>query len=200
MFRKKESSPPPRLIIGLGNPGEAYARTRHNVGFDAIDVLSEKNGIKLKMNRRFRAIIGEGRMGTEMVLLVKPQTYMNLSGESVLSLVKYYKIPPTQIVVMYDDVALPLGAIRVRERGSAGGQKGMVNIIARLGTNEFTRIRMGVGEKPEHWNLADYVLSSFTKNERETMDAAIIRAADAASMLLTEGTLATMNIFNQRTS
>ncbi|MCL2404645.1 MAG: aminoacyl-tRNA hydrolase [Defluviitaleaceae bacterium] len=187
-----------RIIIGLGNPGDAYRGTRHNVGFETIDKLSHDLGIKLKNNRRFRAHVGEGRMGQAPVLLVKPQTYMNLSGHTAQAILAYYKLPPSDIIVVYDDISLPVGDIRVRERGSANGQKGMVNILAMLGTDEFPRVRIGIGNKPANWDLADYVLSRFAKPEWEAMIQGITKAGDAIAMILKEDTAAAMNEFNRR--
>jgi len=187
-----------RIVIGLGNPGNAYKGTRHNVGFETIDKLCYDFGIKLKSNRRFRAHVGEGRIGQTPVLLAKPQTYMNLSGQAVMAILKYYKLPPSEIIVVYDDVSLPVGDIRVRERGSAGGQKGMIDIIAKLATDEFPRVRIGIGKKPEDWDLADYVLSRFPKAEWEAMIQGIIKAGDAAQFILKESMSAAMNEFNRR--
>ena len=187
-----------RIIIGLGNPGKTYDRTRHNVGFDTIDKLCHDHGIKLKANRRFRAFVGEGRIGQTPVLLVKPQTYMNLSGQAVQAILTFYKLPPTGIIVVYDDISLPVGDIRVRERGSAGGQKGMVDILAHLGTDEFPRVRIGIGSKPEGWDLADYVLSRFSKPERQAIGQAIAMAGDAVAFILKEGAAAAMNEFNRK--
>jgi len=189
-----------RIIIGLGNPGDAYRGTRHNVGFETIDKLSHDFGVKLKANRRFRAHIGEGRIGGTPVLLVKPQTYMNLSGHSAQAVLAYYKLTPSALIVVYDDVSLPVGDIRVRERGSAGGQKGMVDIIARLGTDEFPRVRIGIGAKPEGWDLADYVLSRFAKAEWDTMIKGVTMAGDAVGLILKEGVAAAMNEFNRKLS
>jgi len=187
-----------RIIIGLGNPGDAYRGTRHNVGFETIDKLSRDLGIKLKNRFRFRAHVGEGRMGRSPVLLVKPQTYMNLSGRSIQAILAYYKLPPSGIIVVYDDISLPVGDIRVRERGSAGGQKGMVDILGRLGTDEFPRVRIGIGGKPENWDLADYVLSRFAKSEAEAVMQGINKAVDAVDFILKEGTAAAMNEFNRK--
>ena len=187
-----------RVIIGLGNPGDTYKGTRHNVGFETIDKLSFDFNIKLKNNRRFRAHIGEGRISQTPVLLAKPQTYMNLSGQSVKAILSYYKLPPSEIIVVYDDVSLPVGDIRVREKGSAGGQKGMIDIIAKLGLDEFPRVRIGIGEKPENWDLADYVLSRFPKSEWEAMIQGVTKAGDAVGFILREGTAAAMNEFNRK--
>ena len=187
-----------RVIVGLGNPGKAYADTRHNVGFEAIDRLGQAHGIQLKPNRRFRAHAGEGRIGQAPVMLVKPQTYMNLSGQAVQAVLAFYKFPPSAIIVVYDDVSLPVGDIRVRERGSAGGQKGMADILARLGTDEFPRVRIGIGSKPEGWDLTDYVLSRFAKKEREAIGQAVAQAGDAVEFILKEGAAAAMNEFNKK--
>jgi len=186
------------IVIGLGNPGNAYKGTRHNVGFETIDKLCFDFDIKLKANRRFRAHIGEGRIGHAPVLLVKPQTYMNLSGQAVMAILKYYKLPPSEIIVVYDDISLPVGDIRVRERGSAGGQKGMIDIIAKLATEEFPRVRIGIGEKPEGWDLADYVLSRFLKREWDAMIQGVTKAGDAIQFILKEGVPAAMNEYNKR--
>ncbi|MCL2362566.1 MAG: aminoacyl-tRNA hydrolase [Defluviitaleaceae bacterium] len=186
------------IIIGLGNPGNAYKGTRHNVGFETIDKLCFDHNIKLKSNRRFRAHIGEGRIGNTPVLLAKPQTYMNLSGQAVAAILKYYKLTPSEIIVVYDDVSLPVGDIRVRERGSAGGQKGMIDIIAKLATDEFPRVRIGIGEKPESWDLADYVLSRFPKKEWDAMIQGVTKAGDAVELILKQGILTAMNEYNRR--
>jgi len=187
-----------KIIIGLGNPGKTYQGTRHNVGFETIDKLCHDLDVKLKSHRRFRAHVGEGQLGTMPVLLVKPQTYMNLSGQSVQAILAYYKLPPSDIIVVYDDISLPVGDIRVRERGSAGGQKGMIDILARLGTGEFPRVRIGIGSKPEGWNLADYVLSRFPKREWEAMIEGVTKAGEAVGLILNDGTAAAMNVFNRK--
>ena len=187
-----------RIIVGLGNPGTAYKGTRHNVGFETIDKLSYDFNIKLKSDRRFRAHVGEGRISNQRVLLVKPQTYMNLSGQAVKAVLSFYKLPPTEIIVVYDDVSLPVGDIRVREKGSAGGQKGMVDIIAKLGTSEFPRVRIGVGEKPDNWDLSDYVLSRFPKAEWKAMIQGITKAGDAVEFMLAGSVAAAMNEFNRK--
>jgi len=187
-----------RIIIGLGNPGDAYRGTRHNVGFETIDKLCYDFNIKLKNNRRFRAHVGEGHIGNAQVMLMKPQTYMNLSGQAAKSALDFYKLQPSEIIVVYDDVSLPVGDIRVREKGSAGGQKGMVDIIAKLATDEFPRVRIGVGEKPEGWDLADYVLSRFPKKEWDGMIQGVTKAGDAVGWILKNGTASAMNEFNRK--
>jgi len=187
-------------IIGLGNPGSQYKGTRHNVGFETMDKLCYDHKITMKKNNRFKAMVGEGRINGKQILLIQPLTYMNLSGEAVRKILHFYKIPPTEMVVVYDDVNLPVGDIRVRERGSAAGQKGMANIIAQLSTDEFPRIRIGVGEKPPSWTLSDYVLSRFLREEWDDMIKGITKAGDAVEQILKEGVVLTMNKYNKRMS
>ena len=187
-----------QIIVGLGNPGDTYKGTRHNVGFETIAKLSYDFDITMKNNRRFKANIGEGRIGNKSVILLQPLTYMNLSGESVLAILNFYKLPPQDIIVVYDDVNLPVGDIRVREKGSSGGQKGMINIIAMLDTDEFTRVRIGVGSKPPSWSLSDYVLSRFLREEWDDMIKGITKAGDAIEQILKEGTLPTMSKYNKK--
>ena len=154
------------IIAGLGNPTLKYEGTRHNAGFDVIDVLADKYNVSVD-GRKARAYIGKGIIGGSKVILAKPQTYMNLSGESIRGLVDYYKIDAEQqLLVIYDDISLAPGQLRIRKKGSAGGHNGIKNIIAHLGTQIFPRIKMGVGEKPKEFDLADYVLSRFSKEER----------------------------------
>ena len=158
------------IIAGLGNPSAQYEGTRHNVGFDVIDRLSEKYNISVD-SKKHRALIGKGIIDGQKVILVKPQTFMNLSGESIRSIIDYYKVDPEQeLLVIYDDISLDVGQLRIREKGSAGGHNGIKNIIAQLGTQVFPRIKIGVGEKPKGYDLADYVLGHFSKAERELME------------------------------
>ncbi len=186
------------IIVGLGNPTREYENTRHNIGFDVVERLAGKEGIRL-LEKKHKAIIGKGSVGGVGVVLAKPQTYMNLSGESVRELVDYYKVDgKTQLVVVSDDVNLELGQIRIRKKGSAGGHNGLKNIIAQLGSDEFIRVRMGVGAKPESYDLAGYVLGHLTKQERRTMDEAADEAADAIRMILSDGADAAMNRYNAR--
>ena len=188
------------IIAGLGNPGRQYAHTRHNVGFDAIDVLAEKYNIKVE-NAKGRALTGSGRIEGQSVLLVKPLTYMNLSGESIRALTDFYKIDETsQLIVIYDDISLPPGQLRIREKGSAGGHNGIKSIISHLGGQEFLRIKVGVGEKPAGWDLADYVLSRFAEDDRKKVEEALERAADVAVCLMTDGVEAAMNEYNRKVS
>lgn len=184
------------IIAGLGNPEKKYVNTRHNVGFDAIDALAEKYDIDVSM-RKHRAFCGKGVINGHKVVLVKPQTYMNLSGESLRAVMEYYKVnPETGLVVLYDDISLDLGRIRIREKGSAGGHNGIKNIIANLNTQNFTRIKIGVGEKPKGMDLAAYVLGHFAKAERETINKAIDDAVEALGDILDQNTQAAMNRFN----
>jgi len=186
------------LITGLGNPGNTYKGTRHNIGFEAIDKMAYDFGISMKPNRRFKAVIGEGRIGGKQVILAQPQTFMNLSGEAVRAITQFYKIPAQNLIVIYDDIALPVGDIRVRQRGSSGGQKGMVSIIAQLKTEEFPRVRIGIGEKPPGFKLADYVLSRFFKEEHEAMIKGVTNAGDAVELIIKEGTDSAMNKYNKK--
>ena len=186
------------IIAGLGNPSRKYEGTRHNVGFDVIDRISEKYNISVDTKKHL-ALTGKGIIENQKVLLVKPQTYMNLSGESIRSAVDFYKADAAgELIVIYDDVALAPGQLRIREKGSAGGHNGMKNIIACLGTQEFTRIRVGVGEKPDGYDLADYVLGHFTRAEREQMEEGYDRAADAVRLILSGDTGAAMSIYNRK--
>lgn len=186
------------IIAGLGNPAREYENTRHNIGFDVIDRLAEEEGIRMA-EKKHRAIVGRGVIAGRPALLAKPQTYMNLSGESIRELVNFYKADAeTELIVISDDVSLDLGQLRIRKKGSAGGHNGLKSIIANLGTDGFCRIRMGVGQKPEHYDLADYVLGHFTQPERKIMDEAALRAADAVRLILADGPDAAMNRYNRR--
>ena len=175
------------IIIGLGNPGREYHRTRHNVGFDVLDVLSEKLGVTIGRSA-MHGLIGEGRIGGEKVVLVKPQTYMNLSGQCVFEIISWYKPEMEHVMVVYDDIDLPLGKLRLRASGSAGTHNGMRSIVAALGRQDFPRLRVGVGAKPEGWDLANWVLSHYqTEEERKVQFEAFLRAADAALVFAREG-------------
>ena len=182
------------LIVGLGNPTKEYERTRHNAGFDAVDMLADKLNVTVA-ERKHKGLCGKGMIGGEKVILLKPQTYMNLSGESVRSAADFYKIDPEHIIVMYDDIDLDVGKLRVRARGSAGGHNGIKNIIAHLGTQEFPRVRIGVGAKPDRMDLADYVLGRFSQVERQVMEDAFKEAAIA---VVEDGIDAAMNRFNRK--
>ena len=185
------------LIAGLGNPTREYDKTRHNVGFSVIDVLADRYNIDVS-DRKHKALCGRGVIEGEKVLLLKPQTFMNLSGESIREVVDYYKIDPEDIIVIYDDISLEPGQLRIRLKGSAGGHNGIKNIIAHLGTQEFPRIKVGVGAKPPKMDLADYVLSRFGAEEKKIMDEAFGEAAEAAVMMMTTGAERAMNHYNAK--
>ena len=186
------------IIAGLGNPTLQYEGTRHNVGFDVIDTLADKYNISVDA-RKSRAFIGKGMIEGQKVILVKPQTYMNLSGESIRGLVDYYKIDVEhELLVIYDDISLDVGQLRIRKKGSAGGHNGIKNIIANLGTQNFPSIKVGVGEKPKKYDLADYVLSHFSKAERELMEEGYQKAVKAVEMLLDGEMEAAMNEYNRK--
>jgi len=184
------------VIAGLGNPTLKYDKTRHNVGFDVIDTIAEKYNISMN-SKKHQAICGVGTIEGVKTLLVKPLTYMNLSGESIGAILNFYKIDPkTNLIVIYDDISLSPGKIRIRRKGSAGGHNGMKSIISHVGGQEFLRIKIGVGEKPPEWDLADYVLARFSKEDRKLVDEAFQDAADAAALLLKGETDQAMNQFN----
>lgn len=184
-----------KIITGLGNPGGQYAGTRHNVGFSVVTELSDRWNISLD-KKECKALTGRGLIRGEKVILAEPQTFMNLSGEAVEALLHYYRCTPVDLIVIYDDIDLDVGRLRIRERGSAGGHNGMKNIIRMTGTDTFDRIRVGTGHKPAGWDLADYVLGHFPAAELPVMREAVGKAADAVEMILTEGTEKAMNHFN----
>ena len=184
------------IIAGLGNPGGKYEKTKHNMGFQVIDLLADKYHIEMNQ-KKHKAICGTGIIEGVKVLLLKPQTFMNLSGESIREAVDFYKIDPeTELIVIYDDISLAPGHLRIRKKGSAGGHNGIKNIIQHLGTQVFPRIRVGVGEKPEGWDLADYVLSGFSKEDEAPVRDARGRAVEAVAVMLTDGPEKAMNEFN----
>lgn len=184
------------VIAGLGNPDKKYEKTRHNVGFDVIDMMAKKYNIELT-EKKHKAICGSGYIAGQKVLLVKPQTYMNLSGESIAAILNFYKLDADSgLLVIYDDISLAPGRIRVRAKGSAGGHNGIKNIIAMTGTQGFARIKVGVGEKPQGWDLADYVLGHFSKEERALVEDAFVDAAEAAEMIVMDDLPGAMNKFN----
>lgn len=186
------------IIAGLGNPDEKYQGTRHNVGFDVVDRLAEKYQIAVD-TKKHRALIGKGVIEGQKVLLVKPQTYMNLSGESIRSLVEYYKIDPEEeLLVIYDDISLEVGQLRIRRKGSAGGHNGIKNIIAQLGTDTFQRIKVGVGEKPKGYDLAAYVLGHFHGEDLELMEEGYEKAISATEEILKGEIDAAMNEYNRK--
>lgn len=187
------------IIVGLGNPGKQYENTRHNIGFDVIDRLAEEEKIAV-MEKKHKALIGKGLVAGQKCILAKPQTFMNLSGESVRELLDYYKVEEEwELIVISDDISLDVGQLRIRKKGSAGGHNGLKNIIAHLGHDVFCRVKMGVGEKPKGYDLADYVLGHFSKEERGVMDEAAKRACDAIRLMITEDADVAMNQFNCKT-
>ena len=184
------------LLVGLGNPGDQYENTRHNVGFMVVDELAERARIPVQ-KLKYKALTNTATIGGQKVLLMKPITYMNLSGEAVRQAVDFYKIPPERVLVLSDDTALAAGRLRIRKGGSAGGHNGLKNIILHLGTDQFPRLRLGVGEKPHpDYDLADWVLGKFQGEDKKTMDAAVKRAADAVECILSQGLDKGMNRFN----
>lgn len=186
------------IIVGLGNPSKEYEGTRHNAGFEVIDRIADKYNISVDA-KKHRALIGKGIVGGQKVILAKPQTFMNLSGESVRSLLDYYKVDEEQeLIVIYDDISLDNGQIRIRAKGSAGGHNGIKNIIAHLGGQVFPRVKVGVGEKPPKYDLADYVLGHFSKEEQELMDEGYDHAVHAVEMILEGDISAAMNEYNRK--
>lgn len=186
------------VIAGLGNPTSQYEGTRHNVGFDVIDTLADQYNISMT-ERKGKALCGKGIIAGQKVLLMKPQTYMNLSGESIRAIADFYKIDAeTEFLVIFDDVSLDVGQLRIRKKGSAGGHNGIKSIISHLGTSNFMRIKVGVGEKPKEYDLADYVLGHFTKEEKEVMADGYKRAVKAVEMLVTGDVEAAMNEYNKK--
>lgn len=184
------------IIAGLGNPGRKYENTRHNMGFIAVDLLAEKYGIKVD-KIKFKALVGEGRIAGRKVLLVKPQTYMNLSGESIREVMSFYKEDIENLIVIYDDIDIPTGTIRVRKKGSAGTHNGMRNIVYLLQDDNFPRIRVGIGSDKKV-DLINYVTGGVTKGEKELLEGALVKAADAASAIVEKGIEKAMNEYNVR--
>lgn len=184
------------LIVGLGNPGKKYENTRHNAGFMAIDALSSKCNITVD-RIKFKGMCGEGILAQKKVLLLKPSTFMNLSGESVQEAMNFYKIPPEKVLIIYDDISLDPGKLRIRRKGSDGGHNGIKNIIYLSGSDAFPRIKIGVGKKPNpNWDLADWVLSHFTENEQKELLNACMNSADAAELIVSGKIDEAMNRFN----
>lgn len=203
-FRRKEAVQEETgkmvIIVGLGNPKKEYENTRHNIGFMAIDALAEKYNISV-LDCKHKALIGKGVINGYKVVLVKPLTYMNLSGEAVRAVIDYYKADAeSELIVIYDDVSLDVGQLRIRKKGSAGGHNGIKNIIAQLGHDVFLRIKIGVGEKPKGYDLADYVLGHFSKEERPLMKEGLLKAVKAALMMLDDETDRAMNEYNRKVS
>ena len=201
LFRKNKTAVNPGpvefLIAGLGNPGKTYEGTRHNAGFAALEALAEK--LDVRVDRvRFQSFCGEGRIGDRKVLLMMPQTFMNLSGEAVRDAMQYYKLPPERCLILFDDISLPVGVIRVRRKGSDGGQKGMRSIITLTGSDQFPRIKIGVGQKPHpDYDLAAWVLSRFTKDEAPRLLDAARHAAEAACLIAQDRIDEAMNRYSK---
>ena len=185
------------LIAGLGNPSKNYEGTRHNIGFTMIDAIGEKFGIDVT-TKKHKALVGRGIIDGMRVILAKPQTYMNLSGESIREIADFYKSEPENIIIIYDDISLDVGRLRIRKKGSAGGHNGIKNIIAHLGTQEFPRIKVGIGNKPEGWDLADYVLSKYSKAEQEALKEASDDVIGAVRLMIMDDIDAAMNRYNAK--
>ena len=195
-FSSKKAGPVEWLVVGLGNPGSKYEWTRHNMGFLVVDELAERLSIPVQ-RLKFKALTNTAVLGGKSVLLMKPTTYMNLSGEAVGQAARFYKIPPERVLVISDDVALPQGKLRVRRSGSAGGHNGLKNIISHLGTDQFPRIKVGVGQKPSpDSDMVGWGLGTFTGQDRKVMEEAIGRAADAVTVLLQHGIDQAMASYN----
>lgn len=186
-----------KIIVGLGNPERDYKGTRHNIGFETIDKLAYDYNITVK-KEKFRSVIGSGIIQGQKVTLVKPQTFMNLSGEAVIEVLNFHSLGAEDLIVVYDDADLPLATIRLRTKGSAGGHNGIKNILYHLNTDEFMRIKIGIGEKPKEYDLADYVLGRFRKEEHEDMVKGVTLATDALAMLLKDGEQKAMEKFNRK--
>ena len=186
------------IVVGLGNPGEQYAHTRHNAGFDVVTILSTKMKIPLT-RQRFDALIGEGYYEGKRVVLVQPQTYMNLSGDSVIQIQNWYKPEPEELVVIYDDVDLPAGTLRIRAAGSAGTHNGMRSIVQRLGRTDFPRVRVGIGSPPAGWDMANFVVGHYpTPEERKVAFDSFMTASEAVLLMLKDGVEAAMRTYNRK--
>lgn len=196
MFFGSKSAGVSWLVVGLGNIGEQYEGTRHNVGFEVVDELAERAGVPVQ-KLKYRALTNTAQVGGEKVLLMKPVTFMNLSGEAVRPAADFYKISPDHVLVISDDVALPVGKLRVRRGGSAGGHNGLKDLIRHLGTDQFPRIKIGVGEKPHpDYDMADWVLGKFQGEDKKIIGQAVKRAADAVELLLSQGVDRAMSRYN----
>lgn len=186
------------IIAGLGNPGKEYENTRHNAGFNSIDVLASKYNINIR-EAEHKALVGKGYIEGQKVILVKPQTYMNNSGEAIREICDYYKVDcESELIVIYDDISLDVGMIRIRDKGSAGGHNGIKSIISHLSTQVFLRIKVGVGEKDSHIDLVNHVLGHFDKDDQAVMKDSFAKAADASVMLLSGDVEKAMNIYNRK--
>ena len=187
------------VVVGLGNPGKDYTNTRHNIGFNTVDLIGKRNNINLN-KIKFNSIYGEGNIGGEKVLLVKPQTYMNNSGTSVRDISQYYKVPIENIIVIVDDIDIEFSSIRLRARGSAGSHNGLKSIINHIQKDDFPRVKVGIGKKYENQNLADFVLSRFSKDEQIDINISIVTAAEAVESIIKDGIDTAMNKYNKKTN
>lgn len=184
------------IIVGLGNPGREYENTRHNAGFIAIDTLAENIGVQIN-KLKFKSLLCTTEINSKKVLLLKPQTFMNLSGQAVTQAMSFYKVPPENVIILLDDISLPVGKIRIRKKGSDGGQNGMKNIIYLSGSDMFPRIKIGIGAKPNpQWNLADWVLSHFTENDMKLLESAAQNTVEAVELMINGEIEKAMNKFN----
>jgi PTH1 family peptidyl-tRNA hydrolase len=198
LFQKKEGLPGPveYLIVGLGNPGEKYDGTRHNAGFMALDYVAEKAGVRID-RLKFKGLCGNAAIGGRKVLLLKPSTYMNLSGQSVTEAMRFYRLPPENVIVLYDDISFPPGKLRIRLKGSDGGHNGMKNIIYLAGKDTFPRIKLGTGDRPDRrWDLADWVLSRFSEDDRRRFYEAVDHANSALELMVQGCAAEAMNRYN----
>ena len=183
------------IVVGLGNSGTKYENTRHNAGFIAADRMAERLGVKID-RIKFKSLCATGKIGESRVLLMKPSTYMNNSGLAVTEAMSFYKIPPERVLIMFDDISLDVGKLRIRRKGSDGGHNGMKNIIYLSGSDQFPRIKIGIGHKPEKWDLADWVLSRFTEDEYRLISETADKACEAAELISAGNTDRAMNLFN----
>ena len=192
---EKVSGPPEYIIVGLGNPGKDYEKTRHNTGFMAMDKLAEKCGAKID-RLKYKALTAQTNFCGHSVLLMKPQTFMNLSGEAVFAAMDFYKIPIEKVIVIFDATTLEVGKMRIRKKGSAGGHNGLKSIIGLCGSDAFPRIKIGIGKKPDGWDLADWVLGKYSEEDLKTLDGMYENACDAAKLIMGGNTDEAMNKFN----
>jgi PTH1 family peptidyl-tRNA hydrolase len=185
-----------RLVVGLGNPGNEYDGTRHNIGFEVAEELARRGGIRMG-EKKFKAVLGKGTLAGESVVIMEPQTYMNLSGESVGPAAGFFKVAPEEIVVIHDDLDIECGRMKLKQGGGHGGHNGLRSLVRHLPSAEFVRVRVGIGRPPPRWDAADYVLSRFTGGERPAMDDAVTEAADAVEAIFRDGIRRAMNEFNR---
>ena len=185
------------VIVGLGNPGKDYTNTRHNIGFDTIDLLAKRNSININ-KIKFKSVYGEGTIGSEKVLLVKPQTYMNNSGITVRDIYNFYKVPIENVIIIVDDIDIDFSRVRIKGKGSAGSHNGLKSIIQLLGRDDFPRVKIGIGSKKENQDLANFVLSRFSKDEREIIEGSILTAAESVETIIKHSLDQAMNEFNTK--